>query len=58
MNWNEFESFVRYLLHIDRSKKLLELFKNFLYSVFKNGMSGFNNFKSDFHYTEFINKYL
>ena len=56
MNWNEFESFVRHLLHIDNSNKLLELLKNFLFSVFENGMSGYANFKSDFHYTEFITR--
>jgi hypothetical protein len=53
---NEYESFVRYLIHIDNSNKLLELFKNFLFSVFENGISGYANFKSDFHYTEFITR--
>jgi len=56
MNWNEFESFVRYLIHIDNSNKLLELFKNFLFSVFENGISGYANFKSNYDYTEFITR--
>ena len=56
MNWNEFESFVRYLIHIDNSNKLLELFKNFLFSVFENGISGYANFKSNDDYTEFITR--
>lgn len=56
MNLNEYESFVRYLLHIDSSNKLLELFKNFLFSVFENGISGYANFHSNNDYTEFITR--
>lgn len=64
MTLNEYESFVRYLIHIDSSKKLLELFKKFLFSVFKNGMV-FENSRtmylmkvsdSDIDYTEFITR--
>jgi hypothetical protein len=62
MNLNEYESFIRYLIHIDSSKKLLELFKKFLFSVFKNGMvfensrtmPVFYKSNSDVDYTEFI----
>jgi hypothetical protein len=62
MNLNEYESFIRYLIHIDSSKKLLELFKKFLFSVFKNGMvfensrtmPVFYESNSDVDYTKFI----
>jgi len=56
MNLNEYESFARYLLHIDSSNKLLELFKKFLFSIFENGISGYANFKSNDDYTEFITR--
>jgi hypothetical protein len=55
MNLYEYESFVRYLLYID-SSILLQFFKNFLFSIFENGISGYANFKSKDDYTEFITR--